>query len=265
MKKQCLSLVLIANSFSLSSTITTPITTTPVTPITAKTAPAEKKSPSKISIPLAYDVRIMNTSPVPGTLTSVTVAYGINGQTYATKKMIPAGQNTIPANQQETLLNHQNMLSFGASITITSPEANAAATFQGITAIEVDGQELNLTTTLSRQFGSSIIYIANIAQPGQTPSWKLTTAPVTPPAPKQTVTLPPVTKKITPTVGTNNAMHAATARLIEGTPKKAPALPAKPTTPMPKLAKIKPQTPVSMASGSAIKALNATTTTAIPA
>jgi len=257
MKKQLLFFTLITSPLNLICVAAAPTAkAAPVTTVAAKTAPIT------ISIPLAYDVRIMNTSTVPGTLTSVTIAYGINGKTYATKKAVPAGQNTLPANQVETLLNHQSMLSFGASITITSSEANATATFQGITAIEVDGQELNLTTNLSRQFGSSIIYIANIAQPGQTPSWKLTTAPVTPPAPKQPVQLPPVAKTITPTVGTNNAMQAATVPLIKRAQAKAPALPAKPAMPiMPIPAVTKPQPPVSIASGSATKAIN---TTALP-
>lgn len=256
MQKKFRYFIFIAGAFHLTEPAVTPQAkaATPATPVSAKTTP---KASSTISIPLAYDVRIMNTSPVPATLTSVTVAYGINGQTFATKKPIPANQNTIPANQTETLLNHQNMLSFGASITITSSDANATATFQGITAIEVDGQELNLTTTVSRQFGSSIIYIANTASPGQTPSWKLTTAPVAPPAPKQPVQPKPIAKTLTPTVGTNNAVQATAVPIVQ----RAPTIPATPTTPMP----IHPKKPTSLASKSSTKALNTIPTPIKPA
>jgi len=255
MKRQILFFILIANYANWTHPMMMPkVPVIAKAPFAAKTTPA---TTSVISIPLAYDVRIMNTSPIPGTLTSVTIAYGINGQTFATKKSIPNGQNTIPANEIETLLNHQNMLSFSASINISSSEASAAATFQGITAIEVNGQELNLTkAALSNQFGSSIIYIANIAKPGQTPIWKLTTAPVTPPAPREPVKLPPVTKPIVHTVGTNGALQAAAVPLIKLAQPKTVTMPMPPAPKMVMPTAIKPQPSVSLASSASKKAIH---------
>lgn len=177
------------------------------------------KTPTTISIPLAYDVRIMNTSDTPATLTSITIAYGINDKTSSITKDMTASKVTIPANTPETLLSHQNMLSFGASITISSDQAGATATFQGITSIKVDGQILNLTTTISQEFASSIIYITNTAQPQQPPIWKLTTAPKVAPAKKETTITPVVATPKAHTVGTNAALHAAAAPLIRSTPQ----------------------------------------------